>query len=203
MQLMHAATSPFVRKVVIVAHELGLDARIEKVAATASPVKRNDVLGTLNPLCKLPTLVTDDGLTLFDSRVIAEYLCAQAAPDAPVLLPAEGAARWTVRRAEALGDGLLDAALLIRYEGARPEALQWDQWSSTQLLKVTAALDEIECMSNAFNVPVDLGQIAVACALGYLDFRFEALDWRTSRPAATAWFARFALRPSFAATRPA
>ncbi|MDR5815464.1 glutathione S-transferase N-terminal domain-containing protein [Caballeronia sp. LZ033] len=202
MQLMYAATSPFVRKVVIVAHELGLDARIEKVAATASPVRRNDTLGALNPLCKLPTLVTDDGLALFDSRVIAEYLCAQAAPEATVLLP-EGAAHWTVRRAEALGDGLLDAALLIRYEAVRPEALQWEQWSSAQLLKVTAALDEIECMSNAFNMPVDLGQIAIACALGYLDFRFESLDWRAGRPAASAWFARFALRPSFAATRPA
>jgi glutathione S-transferase len=202
MQLMYAATSPFTRKVVIVAMELGLDEHIEKTASTASPINRNETLGALNPIAKLPTLVTDDGLTLFDSRVICEYLCSRAASDAPALLPADDS-RWHVRRNEALADGLLDAALLVRYETVRPEAIQWAQWSSTQMLKVVATLDEIERVAPAFGADIDLGQIALACALGYIDFRFASLEWRATRPHAAAWFARFEQRPSFASTRPA
>src|ERR1700728_4371064 len=119
MKLRHAPASPFVRKVMVAAHELGLVQRIELVPTTVTPVQANDVLAAENPLMKVPSLVTDDGQALFDSPVICEYL--DSLTGGGKLFPAAGAARWTALRQQALGDGILDALILCRYELVRPE----------------------------------------------------------------------------------
>ncbi len=200
MKLFHAPTSPFVRKCLVAATELGLRDRIELVAAAASPVNRDMAVVAKNPLGKIPTLVTDDGTVLFDSRVICEYLNAMGDGR---LLPASGNARWQILVDQSLADGICDAAVLARYEGAlRPETLRWNDWLDGQLAKVRSALSTLETRAASFGERVDLGTIAFACALGYLDFRFASLGWRDTHPNTAAWYARFAARPSMAATVP-
>ena len=155
-----------------------------------------------NPLGKIPCLVLDDGGALYDSRVICEYL--DTLHQGARLFPAGGAERWEALRLQALADGIMDAALLTRYETfLRPEALRWTAWVDGQLDKVARALDRIEAVAApAFGARVDIGTITVACALGYLDFRFGSLDWRGSRPVIAAWYEGFAARPSMQATTP-
>ena len=199
MKLLYSPASPYARKVLVLAHETGLFARLDVVAAGASPTAPSAEVAAHNPLGKIPALVLDDGTALYDSRVICEYLDGLSA--GPRLFP-EGAARWDALVRQALADGLLDAALLTRYERAmRPEPLRWDAWDAGQIGKITAALDRIEIL--VADMPVlDIGTVAIACALGYLDFRFPDLAWRDGRPAAAAWYAVFAARPAMAATAP-
>ena len=200
MKIYYSPASPFVRKCLAAAHELGLRASIELVDAAAHPVNRDRTLVAVNPLGKVPTLVTDDGTVLFDSRVICEYLNAMGDGR---LIPRDGAARWRVLVDQSLADGIMDAAVLARYEAAvRPEPLRWADWSAGQLDKVTCGLDELERRAGGLGDRVDVGTIAFGAALGYLDFRFAALGWRATRPATAAWFERFGQRPSMAATRP-
>jgi glutathione S-transferase len=201
MKLFYAAPSPFVRKCLVCAHELGLRDRLELLPAAAHPVNRDRALVTRNPLGKIPTLVTEEGAVLYDSRVICEYLNASGDGH---LIPRQGPARWTVLVDQALADGLMDAALLARYETAlRPENLRWNDWVAGQLDKVTCALAEIERRAAGLVDRVDAGTIAVGCALGYLDFRFASLAWREQCPVAAVWFEQFAQRDSMMATRPA
>lgn len=200
MKLYYSATSPFVRKCLVAAHELGLRDRIELVTANAHPVTRDRALVAVNPLGQVPTLVTDDGAVLHDSRVIAEYLNALADGD---LLPPDGDERWSVLVEQSMADGVTDAALLTRYETfARPEPLRWSAWIEGQLDKVACGLAELERRASGFGDRVDLGTIAFACALGYLDFRFASLGWRDRHPNAAAWFEWFGGRDSMVATRP-
>ena len=200
MKIYHAAASPFVRKCLVAAHELGLRERIELVPAAAHPVNRDRALVARNPLGKIPTLVTDDDAVLYDSRVICEYLNAQGDGR---LLPREGAARWRVLVDQSLADGIMDAAVLARYETVvRPEALRWNDWTAGQLEKVGSGLDVLEARAAGFGERVDLGTIAFGCALGYLDFRFSPMGWRDERPNAAAWFEAFAARASMVATQP-
>jgi glutathione S-transferase len=200
-KLFYAPTSPFVRKVMISAHCLGLVDQIETLACAAHPVHRDERIAPFNPLAKVPALQTADGLMLYDSRVICEYLDAHAGGS---LFPREGTQRWTSRVRQALADGLLDAALLIRYEHvARPADKQWEDWADGQWAKIHAALAAIEReVADYSDGPDDIGLISVGCALGYLDFRFATLDWRASHPATAAWFAVFAEHPAMSATRP-
>ena len=200
MKLFHSATSPFVRKCLVAAHELGLMARIALVPSAPHPVNRDAGVVAHNPLGKIPTLVTDDGLVLYDSRVICEYLDSLAGGR---LFPRDGAARWNALTLQSLGDGLLDAGVLIRYETfARPEPLRWPDWITGQTAKLTAGLAGIERHAAAFDDRVDIGTISLVCALGYLDLRFASLAWRDRHPATAAWFADFSARPSMLATRP-
>jgi glutathione S-transferase len=200
MKLYYSATSPYVRKCLVSAHELGLRERIELLPATPHPVNRDRALVVRNPLGKVPTLLTDDGEVLYDSRVICEYLNALGDRH---LLPTKPAARWAIYRDEALADGILDAAVLVRYETfARPESLRWKDWIDGQMDKVTCGLAEIEQRADSFDQRVDFGTIAIGCALGYLDFRFAPLGWKNSYPRTAAWFERFAARESMLATRP-
>jgi len=203
MKLFYAAASPFVRKVLVVAAELGIDDRIERINAPTTPMKADAALAEANPVAKLPTLLTDEGEALYDSGVICEYLAAEAGN--ATMLPPGGAARWAVLRLHALANGLLDAAVLRRYEAAmRPEDKQWADWSEGQRLKVERALDELERTADTLGREPTLGAIAVACGLGYLDFRFAHEDWRQGRPKLAAWYdGGWAKRPSMAATVPA
>jgi glutathione S-transferase len=201
LKIHYSAASPFVRKCLVAAHELGLRGRIELAAAAAHPVNRDPTVVAQNPLGKIPTLVTDDGSVLYDSRVICEYLNAQAGGN---LIPSHGPLRWRTLVEQSLADGIMDAAVLARYETfVRPEALRWADWTRGQLDKVVSGVDAIEARAADLGDRVDLGTIAFGCALGYLDFRFASLRWRDARPKAAAWFEAFGARPSMQATRPA
>jgi glutathione S-transferase len=199
MKLFYSPTSPFVRKVMIVAHELGLAERIERLPAAAAPVQRDATIRAENPLGQVPTLLTADGTVLYDSRVIAEYLDAEHGTGA---LVGTGAERWRNLTNTALGDGMAGAALLARYEGfLRPETFRWDEWSEGQFGKVHDGLARIEAQAAGFGDRIDLGLIAFACALSYLDLRFADLGWRDAHPQTAAWYARFSERPSLQATK--
>ncbi len=200
VKLFYSPNSPYARKCLVVAHELGLRERIETLAANATPTKRDPEIAAKNPLSKVPTLVADDGTVLYDSPVIAEYLNALGRGN---LIPRDGPARWNVLVEQALGDGILDAAILARYETAlRPESLRWNDWTSGQLDKVGGGLDELERRAARFGDRVDLGTITLACMLGYIELRFAALEWRKKRPNAAAWFEKFAARESMVKTAP-
>ena len=200
MKIHYSVTSPFVRKCLVAAHELGLRDRIELVDARAHPVTRDRGLVAINPLGQVPTLVTDEGAVLYDSRVIVEYLNTLAGGD---LVPEDPDARWGVLVEQALADGMTDAALLTRYEfAARPEALRWDEWIEGQLDKVACGLADLERRASSFGDRVDVGTISFACSLGYLDFRFASLAWRERHPNAAAWYEWFAGRESMVATQP-
>lgn len=200
MELFYSATSPFVRKCLVVAHELGLRDRLKCVPAAAHPINRSAAIVAHNPLGQVPTLICTDGTVLYDSRVICEFLDALAGGR---LIPAEGPARWTVLVQQSLADGVLDAAVLARYESAlRPESLRWKEWMAGQIDKVQCGLAEIERAAAGFAGRIDLGTISIACALAYLDFRFDHLGWRGQCPAAARWFQNFDARESMASTRP-
>jgi glutathione S-transferase len=197
MQLYFSPASPFVRKVRVTAHELGLSGKIELTSVTLTPVIPHEGVRSSNPLGKIPALITDDGTVLYDSPVICEYLEALAGGNR--IFPPAGAARWTALRRQALADGMMDAAVLTRYEQAvRPKELRWEPWVDGQFLKIRTALDalEREDLAGAF----DIGTISIACALSYLDLRFAGEGWRTSRPRLAAWLASVSQRPSLAAT---
>jgi len=200
MKLFHSHSSPFVRKVMVVAHELGLAERLELLPSAVHPVKRDRSVLAQHPLAQVPTLVLDNGEGLADSRVICEYLDAEAGGR---LFPAGGDARWRALNEQSTADGVLDAALLIRYElTARPESERSAAWIEGQTAKIESALAWFEEQAEAVRDRVDIGTIALACALGYLDLRFSDIAWRDDAPRLAAWFARFEERPSMVATRP-
>ena len=200
MKLHFSGASPFVRKVMICAIELGLDGRIDTLAAAAHPVNRDGSIIANNPLGQVPTLVTDDGNILYDSRVICEYLDSLAGGS---LFPKAGPARLLALVEQSLADGLLDAAILVRYERvARPETLKWEAWENGQLDKIRCALDKMQSSAPGFASRLDIGTITTACALGYLDFRYPELAWRQGRDALATWFEAISKRPSLQATVP-
>lgn len=198
MQLRHSPASPYVRKVMVTAIETGLESRIEVVPTDVWSADTD--IGAVNPLGKVPTLTTDDGEILYDSPVICAYL--DSLHDGAKLLPAAGAAHWRAQRQQALADGLLDAAVLVRLEARRPPEQQSPAWRDRQQAVVNRALDQLEADAEALEGPVTIGQIAVGCALGYLDFRFADDGWRRDRPRLAAWYEAFAKRPSMRATVP-
>ena len=202
MLLFSNPASPFGRKVAIAAHELGLHERLDVRNEALTPVSPNDAVAAANPLGKIPCLVTDEGEALYDSRVIAEYL--DSLHDGRRLFPPAAPGRWRALRLQALGDGIMDAAVGTRYESVlRPEAYRWSDWISGQKLKVTRGLDLLEAQPEMLaGAEPDIGQIAIACALGYLDFRYADWPWRPGRPRLEAWFRRFEQRPSMQATKP-
>jgi glutathione S-transferase len=197
MQIYFSPASPYVRKVMVVAHELGLADRIERLPSAAGPVVRDATIRRHNPIGQVPTFLTDDGTVLYDSRVICEYLDDLGGGG----FFGSGDARWRTLTDAALGDGLLGAALLARYEAVlRPEPLRWDDWTRGQMEKITDALDRMEAMD--LDGRVDIATVTFACGLGYLDFRFPDVDWRSAHPRLAAWYAAFSQRPSLVATQP-
>jgi glutathione S-transferase len=202
MRLHYNVASPYVRKVMAVAIETGLRERLELADRKISPVHPNAELNQDNPLGKVPCLVTDDGQALYDSRVVCEYL--DGLHSGPKMFPATGPVRWQALRRQAEGDGILDAAVLTRYETfLRPEERRWPEWIEGQKAKSRRALDALETEAGAFEGTVDIGTITIGCALGYLDFRYAADDWRRGRPGLAGWYDAFARRPSMAETAPA
>ena len=200
MKLFFAAASPFVRKVVMVAKEAGLDGRLERVDAATSPINPNAELAKANPVKKIPALALDDGSVLFDSPVICEYL--DSLHGGAKMFPS-GPARWEALRLQAGADGLMDAAVAARYETAlRPEDKRWPEWVDGQLGKIDGALDDFEARAGSFGDRVDIGTIGVACARGHLDFRYAHRAWRPGRPKLVAWFEAFGKRPSFQQSKP-
>ena len=200
MKLFYAKASPFVRKVLVAAHELGLADRVELLPAAAHPINRDATIRAQNPLGQVPTLILDDGTALADSRVICEYLDHLGQGD---LFPAAGPARWAALTAQSTGDGLLDAALLCVYETrVRQEGERSAGWVTGQREKIGDALARIDAAAGGFGERVDIATITYGCALGYLDLRLPDLGWRERAPAAAAWYARFGERPSMQATRP-
>jgi glutathione S-transferase len=195
--LRSSPASPFGRKVKITADLLGLNDRIEVVLADTNDP--NDALRRQNPLGKIPTLVLDSGETLYDSRVIVEYLDHLAGGGKVIPV---GEARFRVLREQALADGIMDAALLQVYEGRyRDEAKHEPKWLDLQAGKVGRGLDFAEAHLSTPGQALHVGQIALACALGYLDLRFEG-RWRTSYPKLVAWLDDFSGRvPVFEKTR--
>ena len=201
MKLYVSPASPFGRKASIVIAELGLGDRVDQQPATVTPITRNDEVARANPLSKIPTLLLDDGSALYDSPVICEYL--DQLSGSPRLFPAAGAAKWAALRRQALADGLMDAAILLRYEIAlRPEAMRWPEWMAGQKGKITGALDAMDREAANFGSGFDIGHVAMACALGYLDLRFGDLKWRDGRAALASWFETTNARASMVATTP-
>ena len=190
--------SPYVRKVMVCAHELGLVPRLELVRSVAAMLKPNPAIMAVNPLSKIPTLVREDGSVLFDSVVICEYLDDLADGR---LFPREGEPRWQALRWHAFGDGLLDALILWRNERERAVPLQplLDAFE----LKVRASLALLDAEAAALGAaPFSIGTLTVGCALGYIDYRFDALGWRALAPRLAQWHAQLCKRPSFQATEP-
>ncbi len=199
MHLYHSPASPYVRKVLVTLHETGQDAAVTLVASQQTPLSPDPGNVSQNPLGKIPTLARPDGPALYDSRVICRYLDHRAGAG---LYPERRI--WEVLTLEATADGILDAAVLMVYESrVRPEEKRFPDYVEAQWAKIARALDALEArwMSH-LSGPLDMGQIAVGCALGYLDFRHGDRDWRPDRPALAAWFARFDARASMAGTRP-
>jgi glutathione S-transferase len=193
MKLRYSTTSPFVRKVRVVAIETGLIDKIELVKT--NPVEAD--LAQHNPLSKVPAMVLDDGSPLYDSRVICEYLDAQTGGK---FFPPVGPARWTALRRQALADGMSEAAVLRMTENRRPENLRSADWDKKQKLKVTQSLGALE--ADHLGPQLDIGTLTVAIALDYLDFRFKAEDWRVGHPKLAAWHKVFSERASLKKTLP-
>ena len=200
MKLHFSPASPYVRKVMVILHETGQIDDVAVHAVSSSPLAPDAGLAAANPLAKIPALERDDGCTLYDSRVICRFFDARKSGG---LYP-EGARHWEVLTLEATGDGITDAALLMTYEARlRPEEHRSADFVEGQWGKIQRACDALDARWMAHLAgPLDAGHIAVACGLGYVDFRHGARDWRTGRDALATWYARILERPSMQATIP-
>ena len=200
MRLWYNPASPFARKVRIVSRETGLAESIEEISIAVSPVKPHADLARENPLVKIPALSTPQDGTLYDSDVICEYLDSLRGGK---LFPKTGPERWRELRLQSLGDGILEASVLMRYENAvRPEALRWKDWTEGQFGKVRGGLDAMERECQVWGERFGIGEVTAACVLGYLDFRFPDEKWRATRPGLEKWFERLSQRPSVKVTVP-
>jgi glutathione S-transferase len=196
MKIAYSAASPYVRKVMACAIARGLNDKIERwTVGTTDPA-----LLPFNPLSKVPSFVTDDGLMLYDSPVICEYL--DSVGSAAKLFPAEGPARWNALRQQALGDGIMDASQPRRREIALPQDDGRKAYIDLQRGKVSRAIDTLEKEAASFGELKTIGEITVGCALGYLDFRFANEPWRPGHPQLEAWYAKVVNLPPLAETMP-
>lgn len=199
MKLFWSSRSPFVRKVMVCAHECGLAGRIECERTLVAMNQPNKALLNTNPTGKIPTLLLDDGSALYDSTVICEYLDSLHAGQK--LFPAAGPARWTALRRHALGNNLTDNLMLWRNELLRPSQQQSPEMLAAFELKVRNAVAALDREAEALAAgPVTIGHVAIAVALGYTDFRFGHLGWRSGNAHIARWFDDFAQRPSMRGT---
>jgi len=199
MKLYGSTTSPYVRKVVMAAIELGLRKELEIENVDVWSPAGNPV-AHVNPLGKLPTLVLDDGTVLYDSPVIVEYL--DSIGRGARLIPHDGERRFRTLTLQALADGILDAGVARLLEGRRPEGERSPKWVERQIGIIRRGLDALEAQAPTLPQTVDLGMIAVLACLGWIEFRHGDLNWRAERPQLTAWFYKAAERDSFRQTVP-
>jgi glutathione S-transferase len=196
MKIAYSPASPYVRKAMACAVARGIADKVE-----IWTIKSTDsVLKASNPLAKVPTLVTDDGVALFDSPVICEYL--DSIGSAPGLFPPAGPARWKALRQQALADGILDASQPRRREIGLPQDEGRVAWIALQRGKVVTALAALEAEADTLGELATIGEITIGCALGYLDFRFANEPWREAAPKLAAWYARVSQLAPFASTVP-
>ncbi|QJI31449.1 glutathione S-transferase [Pseudomonas sp. ADAK18] len=202
MTLFHNPASPFVRKVLVLLHETGQQERVALQTVLVTPINPIEQLNDGNPLGKIPALRLADGSVIHDSRVIFDYFDYQHVGNP--LIPRDGSARWRRLTLASTADGIMDAAVVVRYETAlRPAEKHWEQWLEEQRNKIRRALgmleqDAIAELASHF----DVAAISVACALGYLDYRHPDMEWRSSQPKLAAWYAEVSQRPSMLATQP-
>ena len=200
MKLHNNPASPYARKVRVALAETGLADQVELLAAAGHPTDPGTMPVGVNPLGKLPVLERDDGPAIYDSRVICRYLDDRAGgglyPEPPKL--------WETLTLEATADGIMDAAILMVYEGrSRPEEKRDESWVEGQWAKITRSIDVIEARWMAYlKGPFDMAHAALACALGYLDLRHGTRDWRTGHPELTAWYDEILNRDSIRDTLP-
>lgn len=197
MKLYTSPTTPFGRKIAVLLHEKSLLDRVAMTLVAGTPLDAGSLPVQHNPLGKIPTLVLADGSAIYDSRVIARFLNDHF--DLGVY--PKGDALWPALTAEAAIDGMIEAAVLMAYEiRLRPVDMLFQPWLDAQWLKITRTLDMFEQSPQAegFNMP----QIALGCALSYLDFRHDVLGWRTGRPYLATWFEGISARPSMKMTGP-
>ncbi|CUH63394.1 putative GST-like protein YibF [Thalassovita gelatinovora] len=199
MKLVYSPASPFVRKVAVVLHETGQIDDVDLLPVKTTPVSTPPEVLSANPVGKIPALVRGDGPAIYDSRVICQFLNDRAGGG---LYP--DTARWEVMTLEATADGILDAAVLMVYETrVRPAHMVYDDWVEAQWDKASRAVKTVNDRWMAhLTGPLNIGQIAIACALGYLDFRHDGRNWRKGNDALDDWFAVFSQRDSMTATRP-
>jgi glutathione S-transferase len=200
MKLYMSPASPFARKARIIIRELDLTRLVEEIPTNPTT---SEELRKVNPLGKIPALVLDDGSTLIDSPVICEYLNELGGgkffPGMSIWRETSG--RWRALTLQALGDGIADATVARVYEGRRPVELQNQEAIAKYLAVIGRSLDALE--RARFTEPPTIGEIAVACAIGYLDFRLPELGWRDTRPQLRDWYESFAKYPAMQATWPA
>lgn len=202
MKLFHSPASPYVRKVMVTAWERGVQDQIEILASAAGPIQRDATIVAVNSTGKVPCAITPTNRPLFDSRVITQYV-DQLSSTGTSVYPEQN--RFDILTLEALADSLLDACLLCRYEEImRPNDKYWDEWYQAQMAKIDSGLDDLESEWFGFlnTDHFHAGSIAVACFLGYLDFRFPNKDWRSSHPQLSAWFKQVSERASMQETFP-
>ena len=200
MTLHWSPRSPYVRKVMVAAHELGLADRLNCVRTVVGGTTPHMDLMKENPLGKIPTLVLEDGTFLYDSPVVCEYL--DTLHSGPKLFPAAGPERFTALRRQALGSGMIDMGLLLLGERFRPEDRRSQAHMVIWTLKLQTSAAALEQEADALVAsPFSIGHIAIGVALSYLDFRFDALKWRDGHPRLAAWYATFNARPSSQATQ--
>jgi len=201
MKLTFSPASPFARKVRIAAIELGLIDKIEFVPTTVVPGQPNDEYSQITPLKKLPALILDNGDVIVDSYVIVEYLDELAGGGK--LIPTSSAIRWKVKSDHSLLQGMLDSMLLCRYEKmVRPQGMQWQAWSDDHWNRAWSGMARFEKQADVLSRPLDIAQIALACVLGYADFRFADCGWRKAYPKLDAFHEKMLTRPSVKATVP-
>jgi glutathione S-transferase len=202
MKLYWSSRSPYVRKVMMAAHETGLVDKLDCQRVVVSAFAENTDMLPVNPLGKIPTLILDDGTAIYDSPVICEYL--DGLHGGQKLFPPSGMARFTALKWLALGDGMLDMLLARMYElRTRTDEQRSQKLLDAIAVKQKTCLDALDAMAaDLTKTPVNIGHLAIGCALGYLDFRFGDDDWRKERPALAAWHAAFKQRPSVVATEP-
>lgn len=202
MTLFHNPASPFVRKVRVLLIETGQQDRVALHGCMPTPVNPDAQLVQDNPVGKIPALRLADGTVLHDSRVILDYFDHQHVGNP--LIPRDGSARWRRRTLASMADGIMDAAVLVRYESAlRPVEKHWAPWLDEQRNKIRRTLAELEADAIAeLTSHFDIAAISVACALGYLDFRHPDMQWRSDTPQLAAWYAEVSQRPSMLETQP-
>jgi len=194
MKLIMAEASPFARKVRVLLRETNQLEEVEEVSIATSPFQVNEQAKAANPTGRIPSLTRADGPALYDSRVITRYLDAKAAagmyPEAKL---------WDVLTVEATGDSMMDSAVSISYElRLRPQEEVSTEWTDAQWAKVMGGCDALQNQwMDLLNGPLNMAHISIACALGYLDLRHDARNWRQGHDALAAWFADFSKRPSF------